>query len=231
MIQTNHFVIMKKYIRPFTLMALLVSPVLVQAQKDFFTFGIKGGVNLAHFKGDRYNFGSGQDFLQSVDKDKVGAIGGVFFRFGEKFFLQPEAVLSQKGGRFQILRDNQGVNDPRNVDVRFTNLDVPVLVGVRIGEVLRLNLGPMASIRLSDNGKLRDTFNQYAGQSVDNVFKQAVFGYQAGIGLDFGRINFDVRYEGNFTDVIKVQFSNPSTQAQFTRKLNLWQATVGLEIL
>lgn len=211
------------------LLGLLSCPFLGSAQRDFFDFGIKGGVNLARFNGDRYNFGSGQEFIQSVDKDKVGAIGGVFFRFGSKVFVQPEAVLSQKGGRFQVLRDNQGAS-LRDVDVRFTNLDVPVLVGVRIGEVLRLNAGPVASLRLSDNGNLKDTFNQYSGQTVDDVFKQTVLGYQAGIGLDFGPLNFDVRYEGNVTDVINVRFNNPSTQAQFNRKSNLWQATLGFEI-
>lgn len=210
-------------------LALCFGPNRGLAQRDVFAFGIKGGLNLARFTGDRYNFGSGQEFLQSVDKDKVGAIGGVFFRFGDKFFVQPEAVLSQKGGRFQVLRDNQSTA-LRDVDVRFTNLDVPVLVGVRIGEVLRLNLGPVASLRLSDNGNLRDTFNQYAGQTVDNVFRQTALGYQAGIGLDFGPVNFDVRYEGNLTNVVNVQFSNPATQAQFSRKANLWQATLGFEI-
>lgn len=211
------------------LAALCVNPLVSFAQRDYFDFGIKGGINLARFKGDRYNFGSGQEFLQSMDKDKVGAIGGVFFRFGNKFFVQPEAVLSQKGGRFQVLRDNQGAS-LRDVDVRFTNLDVPVLVGIRVGDVLRLNLGPVASLRLSDNGSLRDTFNQYSGQTVGDVFKQAALGYQAGIGLDFGPVNFDVRYEGNVTDVVKVQLSNPGTQGQFTRKSNLWQATLGFEL-
>lgn len=222
---------MKKYLWCITLLGLLAwAGIPALAQRDSFDFGIKGGLNLARFKGDRYSFGSGQEFLQSVDKDKVGAIGGVFFRFGNKFFVQPEAILSQKGGRFQVLRDNQGAS-LRDVDVRFTNLDVPVLVGVRIGEVLRLNAGPVASLRLSDNGNLRDTFNQYAGQTVNDVFKRAALGYQAGIGLDFGRINFDVRYEGNVTDVVNVQFSNPNTQSQFSRKGNLWQATLGFEIL
>lgn len=213
----------------FGLLAFCLRPTITLAQRDVFDFGIKGGVNLARFTGDRYNFGSGQEFLQSVDKDKVGAIGGVFFRFGSKFFVQPEAVLSQKGGRFQVLRDNQGTS-LRDVDVRFTNLDVPVLVGIRIGEVLRLNVGPVASLRLSDNGNLRDTFSQYSGQTVNDVFNQAVLGYQAGIGLDFGPVNFDVRYEGNVTDVVNVRFSNPGTQAQFNRKSNLWQATLGFEI-
>jgi hypothetical protein len=213
-----------------SLLVAVLAPDFTQAQGDLFAFGIKGGVNLARFRGDQYNFSSGQAFLRSVNKDQVGAIGGVFFRFGSKFFVQPEAVLSQKGGKFQILRDNQGVNDPRDLDVRFTNLDVPVLVGIRIGEVLRLNLGPVASLRLSDNGNLKDTFNQYSGQSVDQVFRQAVLGYQAGIGLDFGKLNFDVRYEGNLTDAVRVQFNNATTQAQFNRKLNLWQATLGFEI-
>ncbi|MCY7350401.1 MAG: PorT family protein [Cytophagaceae bacterium] len=212
------------------LATLCAIPTYAQS-RDGFAFGIKAGVNLSRFNGARYQFGSGGNFLQNADKDNVGAIGGVFLRFGTKFYVQPEAVLSQKGGRFQILRDNQNINDARNVDVRFSNLDVPILFGVRIGEVLRLNLGPVASFRLADNGNLKSTLNEYSGQSVDNVFRSAALGYQAGIGLDFGRINFDVRYEGNINDVIRVDFNNPSTNAQFARKISLFQATLGFEIL
>ena len=198
---------------------------------DGFAFGVKAGVNLSRFNGGRYQFGSGGNFLQNADRDAVGAIGGVFLRIGNKFYIQPEAVLSQKGGRFQILRDNQNISDARNVDVRFSNLDIPILVGVRVGQVLRLNLGPVASLRISDNGNLKKTLDEYSGQSVNNIFRSAALGYQAGIGLDFGKLNFDVRYEGNINDVIRVDFNNPATTAQFARKLSIWQATLGFEIL
>ncbi len=208
---------------------LCVQPAQAQlGQRDGFAFGIKAGANLSQLKGDRYNFSSGGAFIESVNKDQVGAIGGVFLRFGNKFFIQPEAVLSQKGGRFQVLRDNQNTS-VQDLNVRFTNLDVPVLVGVRIGEVLRLNLGPVASFNLSDNGNLKTTLDQYSGQNADDVFKTAALGYQVGVGLDFGRLNFDVRYEGNVKKVVDVDLG--SANGQFSRKLNLFQATLGFEIL
>ena len=56
------------------------------------------------------------------------------------------------------------------------------------------------------------------------------YGYQAGVGVDLGRLSLDVRYEGNFTDISKIQFANATTASQFGKKSNLFQATLGLAI-
>lgn len=123
-----------------------------------------------------------------------------------------------------------GVTDPQGeVDVKFSNIDIPLLLGVRIGKTFRINAGPMATFRLS-NRPLSDAFGEFIGASEDFYDNRTTFGYQAGIGFDFGRLSLDARYEGNFNDVVSINYGNSQTATQFGRKSNLWQATLGFAL-
>jgi len=199
-----------------------------------FRFGIKAGANLSNINGSNdLSLSQGGNAFNFKDNDNrsLGFVGGVFFRFGRTFYIQPEVLLSQKGGKFNVFQD--GVqNSDNKVDVRFSNLDVPVLFGVRVAKFFRVNVGPMASFQMSSNGKINDTFNAVTGDNSNAEFKNRLaFGYQAGVGVDFGRLSLDVRYEGNFTDVAKINFDNATTASQFGKKGNLFQATLGFAIL
>ncbi|CAG4992792.1 hypothetical protein DYBT9275_01038 [Dyadobacter sp. CECT 9275] len=198
-----------------------------------FRFGIKAGANLSNINGSNdlslSSGGTAFNFKDNSDRS-LGFSGGVFFRLGRDFYLQPEFLLSQKGGKFNVYEDGIQNSDGK-VDVRFTNLDVPVLFGVRIARFFRINAGPMASLRMTSNGKIGDSFDKFTGENASTEFKNRVaYGYQAGVGVDFGRLSLDVRYEGNFTDVVKINFNNNTTASQFGRKSNLFQATLGLAI-
>ncbi len=198
-----------------------------------FRFGIKAGANLSNLNGSNdlslTSDGNAFNFKDNSNRS-LGFVGGVFFRFGRDFYLQPEVLLSQKGGEFNVYEDGIQNNDGK-VDVRFSNLDVPLLFGVKLGKIFRINVGPMASLRMSSNGKIGDSFDDFTGDNSDAEFKNRLaYGYQAGVGLDFGRLSVDVRYEGNFTEIAKVNFNNSNTSAQFGRKSNLFQATLGYAI-
>ena len=214
-------------------LCMLTISYAANAQYDpAFRFGIKAGANLSNINGSNdlslSPGGNAFDFKNN-DNRSLGFAGGAFFRFGKTFYIQPEILLSQKGGKFNVYK-NGALND-RKVDVRFSNLDVPVLFGVRIAKFFRVNVGPMASLRLSNNGKISDSFDEITGENSGAEFKNRLaFGYQAGVGLDFGRLSLDVRYEGNFTDILKIQFANATTASQFGKKSNLFQATLGFVI-
>lgn len=219
----------------FLLTGLLMLHMSASAQYNpSFRFGIKAGANLSNINGSNdlsLNSTSQAFNFKDNDNRSLGFVGGVFFRFGKTFYLQPEVLLSQKGGAFNIYKD--GIkNDDGKMDLRFSNLDLPLLFGVRLGRLFRINVGPLASFRLASNGKLKDSFDDITGNDTDGSFNNRLaFGYQAGVGLDFGRISFDLRYEGNFTELAKINFNNTTTQAQFGKKSNLFQATLGIAIL
>lgn len=200
------------------------------AQTRSFKFGIKGGANLSALKGDDvFNTNDPTVRVGNNDARLTGFVAGAFLRFGTNLFIQPEVLLSQKGGQFNVYRDGL-TSSEKKVDVRFTNLDVPMLVGIKIGEVLRINGGPVASLRLSENGGLRESLNEIGATSVKDSYKQAVIGYQLGVGFDIGNINLDLRYEGNASNIVDVKNSNSTLNSQLQRKSNLWQATIGFAI-
>ncbi len=222
------------------LLLFLLMPGVALAQRGgkLITFGLKVGANFSQLNtldvktprltgpGGIPVVSGGQivyDFFQDNNKTTTGIVGGVFVRIGKKFFVQPEVLFSAKGGSFDIVKTGLST---QKIDVKFTTIDVPVLLGFKLGP-LRLNAGPMASLTVSQNQELKDALNQYTSQPIGDTFKQAVFGYQAGAGVTLLGINLDVRYEGNLSDLSQVGIQTPSNDARFTTKTTLWQITVG----
>ncbi|WP_109743504.1 porin family protein [Arcicella aurantiaca] len=207
---------------------LAISTLSTFAQEKSFTAGLRLGANLSQVSGNDLSFSSGGKVFNFSPNDTraYGFVGGVFLRFGKTIFIQPEILLSQKGGKFNVFED--GKASGKTIDLKLTNLDLPILVGVKIGNVLRVNAGPVATFKLSDSGNLGDSIEQYQGQKASEIFNNVTLGYQAGVGFDIGMLNLDFRYEGNVNDVVNVKFSNPNTAAKFASKGNSLQATVGI---
>jgi len=211
------------------LVALLLSGVAGYAQKKdkVFSLGFRVGANLSQFQGNDLSLGTEQKPWQLSDKGNriYGAAGGIFMRIGRTFFIQPEIMLSQKGGEFSVLDDKAQTQR----SFKMTNIDFPLLFGVKIARVFRVNVGPVVAFNVGNSGDLGVAFKDYTSErNFEDAFRRSSIGYQAGIGLDFGKLNFDLRYEGNLTEVVNLQITDANVQRQFDRKLNLFQATVGL---
>lgn len=163
-------------------------------------FGVKGGANLSKLSSDN-TFSS---------DNRAGYYVGVWTRLGAAgIHLQPELYLSGKNATI--------VQNGIESDIKFTSLDVPVLIGTKLGAAgigLRLNTGPVFSFILDDEQKF--------GEAVGNVsrldFKGQNIAWQFGAGLDFGKLGLDLRYEAGLSKV----HDNPDT------KLNLF--TLGLAL-
>ena len=215
----------------FVALATLLSYAASAQYDPYFRFGLKGGGNLSNIRGNDLSLNAGGSAFNFKDNENRswGFAGGIFMRFGRTFYVQPELLLSQKGGEFNVYRD--GLTPDGKFDVRFTNLDVPILLGGRFARFFRINAGPMVTFRMAENGKLGQSFEDYTGTQTEEVFNnRTAFGYQAGVGLDLGRLSLDVRYEGNFNDVVNLRFNDLNTEAKFGRKSNLWQATLGIAL-
>lgn len=171
---------MKKLILFAALFSMTIS---LTAQTEF---GIKAGISTTDL--------SGKDFVKDdltlkLKDAKYGAHFGVFLRAqGNRFFIQPEATLNSIRAEYQIGEEN-GANIFKE---KYTNLDVPVLVGIKMGP-LRLGAGPVGHINIGKSTNLADD-----GAVVSQDYEKLTFGYQAGLGLDIWRLSFDLRYEGNF---------------------------------
>lgn len=151
-----------------------------------FQFGLKGGVNLTKF--------STQSTFSS--DNRAGYYGGVWARIGAAgIHLQPELYIS---GKNTSLQNSNG----QEVKVDFTSLDVPILVGTKIGAAgvgIRLNTGPVVSFILSEDQSIKDA----GSEILKGNFKDQNFAWQFGAGLDIGKLGVDLRYEQGLSKIGK----------------------------
>ncbi len=163
-----------------------------------FALGVKAGLSSSGV--DVKNFKSTMTQLKD-DANITGYHGGVFVRAKRNnIFLQPEAYLTSSGGKVEV-------SDGANVTVekmKFTRLDVPVMVGYSVLNILRIQAGPVASVLL--NGEFRT-------DDLDQYMNKTDWGYQAGIGLDIGNITADLRYED-----IKRKYENQNTSFEVNNR-------------
>ena len=175
---------MKKII----LSALLISLNLAAFSQVLpsFQFGLKGGANLSKLSTEN-TFSS---------DNRAGYYAGLWARIGAAgIHLQPELYLS---GKNTTLKASNGEENK----VNFTSLDVPVLVGTKIGAAgvgIRLNTGPVVSFVLSDD----QSFGNAASNIFNGDFKGQNFAWQFGAGLDVGKLGIDLRYETGLSKIGK----------------------------
>lgn len=167
-----------------------------------FQLGVKAGANLSRLSTEN-TFSS---------DNRAGYYAGIWTRIGAAgIHLQPEAYLSGKNTEIQ---NGNEINK-----IRFTSLDVPVLIGTKIGAAgvgLRLNTGPVFSFILDDEQKFGDAVGDVSRLD----FKGQNMAWQFGAGLDFGQLGLDLRYEKGLSKV----HSDPDT------KLNLFTFGLALKL-
>ena len=168
------------------------------------SLGIKGGVNFSRISTDNVK-----------ESTLTGYQAGLFARIGNTWYLQPELYLSGTGGKFESSDNNTAFNGK----VRFTNLNVPLLIGRSFGQKdlnFRVMGGPIYTYQLDNSVSLGSNLSGAA-----NNFNKSNVGYQVGAGVDIGAITADLRYEGGLTKV----------SDSFAKRQNLWALSVGFKIL
>lgn len=133
-----------------------------------------------------------QDVAGVGDGDrKVGFHAGVFGRFMfNVVYAQPELLYTSSRGEIDI--DNFGVRQVQ--EYKFDQISFPILVGLKIGPMLRVMAGPVGNFMIGAEGEEGPN-----GSSVMKNYKDATFGYQIGAGVDIGNLLVDLKYEGNFS--------------------------------
>lgn len=184
------------------LSAALLLAVCISANAQF-SLGIKGGVNFSKVNADNFKSSS-----------TTGYQAGVFARFGNSFYLQPELYVSSTGGKFDS-NDNT-----YSAKVKFTNLNVPLLLGHSFGEKdlnFRIMAGPILTSVLSKNfsESVNNAYNDFGH------YNNSTLGFQAGAGVDIGAVTADFRYEGGLTKI----------NSDFGQRQNLWALSIGFKIL
>lgn len=200
---------MKKFI--FTLLTGLVVSTVSFAQS--FNLGVKAGVNLSKIN---------SDFAK--EENRLGYQVGAWARIGGAgFYVQPEAYIGSKGNKFVRITQNNGTEVTAEGKVKFTTLDIPLLIGTKVGGNnlnLRFMAGPVVSFVLDENSD----FNAAYDQATDfKNYKNQSWGGQLGTGIDLGNISVDLRYEAGF--------SNISKSEKYKQTPNLFQLSLGIKLL
>lgn len=145
-------------------------------------FGIKGGLNYGA-TGEYTNISQAAgDVMTIKGEEKAGYHVGVFGKVGILgFFLQPELVYTRLNTEYD------------NLDYKVSKIDAPILVGVNILGPLHIKAGPSFQYILKNelsNSNLK----------VSDVDNDITMGFQAGAGVNLGRLGLDLRYEGGFKE-------------------------------
>ena len=198
---------MKKYVFTILIAALSFSA------KAQFSLGVKGGVNFSHL---------------SVNNGRINSTTlpgyqiGLWTRIGKGFYVQPEVYLGSSGSNFDFQYDQSNQTVTESGKVRFTTLNVPLLVGQSFGLSklnFRLMAGPMYSYILNNDQNLSQNVNN-AYRDFGN-YKNSTLGYQAGAGVDVLKFSVDLRYEGGITEI------NPA----YGQRQNVWHLSLGYKFL
>lgn len=200
---------MKKIILTLLTGVLLSSAAFAQS----FNLGIKAGVNLSKINADF-----------AKEENRLGYQVGVWARIGGAgFYLQPEAYIGSKGNKFISVTQNNGTEVSAEGKVKFTTLDIPLLLGTKFGTNklnLRLMAGPVVSFILDE----QSSFSTAYDQATDfKNYKNQALGGQVGAGVDLGNLSIDLRYEAGL--------SNISKSERYKQTPNLFQLSLGIKLL
>jgi hypothetical protein len=178
-------------------------------------FGIKAGGETTTVPS--YQLGNGAATIDALKDAAWGYHAGIFLRFGlGVVYLQPEAVFASTTFEYNVTTTD--LTELRSQ--KFNRLSIPILLGLKFGPV-RFNAGPAASIMIGSPSALIND------PDFEKMYKGAVYGYQAGIGLDIlETITLDIRYAGSLGE----KYGDTVTMGGQTFKLNYGQSSLLLSI-
>jgi len=209
------------------ILVLVASFFIVQmSDAQLFKYGIKAGVGFSSLKIEEVTgLTSGADVYDLVTGDGVmGYHIGVQTQIKVAMLvIKPEVYFNAGGGTVEQVVAG-GATEVLNVN--FSRVDVPVLVGVKFGPA-RINVGPVGSYVLSETNDLTTLGGEFADYSF--FTKSMTWGFQAGLGVDLmKKISLDVRYEGSLSKLGETlsisgnDFALDGRPSQFVISLGVW---------
>jgi len=123
---------------------------------------------------------------------KLGFQGGLYGKVDlSAIFLETRLMLHSTSVEYTLNGDGGGLGE-NVLSESFTNLDIPLLVGINVA-FLDVYGGPVAHIHLNSTSDLVDI------RDYGQRFSTANYGWRAGVGTQIGSISVGIEYEGNFS--------------------------------
>lgn len=185
-------------------------------------FGLRAGLSSSQVKVNE----NVEGFSITTGDNTYGYHAGVYGQFiiNDKFIIMPEVLFTNSGGNID-LSDGTSFNEIWNLE--YNRMEFPLNFGVKFLKVFRVNAGPYASVLLNADARYANI-----NQDVKDNFKNMMWGYQAGLGLDFWRLALDVKYQGSFESAYSAEGNIPGTTAKINPDIrpNQWIVSVGFKL-
>jgi len=211
---------MRKTILTIALMTVILSTF---AQLPF-AIGIKGGINSSKITTDNYS-ASGVTFNDFKSDAKSGYNLGVFARLGTKVYLQPELLYCVRNSQSNGTSGSNSVGQ----SVKLKTIQVPILLGFKLIDLklasIRAFTGPAMSIPMNSS---KVTYDGVSAELYDTKnYKNNIWDWQLGAGVDVGMITLDCRYEWGLSNVS----SGDNSKIGFVNKGNTLTFSVGFKFI
>jgi len=173
----------------------------------------------------------------SIDKDSItnglknNFVVGVFFRFGEKIYVQPEINWLTQGSVFKY--PSWGNYSPIEQEIKLSTVQVPVNIGWRMInlEIVNIRIFAGAVANFITNTTIKTSGGDetyYDALPSEDDFGSIQWQWDAGVGVDVLMFAIDVKYMGGINNILKdFQYENGT----LTTKSNLFMVTLGWKIL
>ncbi len=172
--------------------ALIVAALAISvgafAQRGYWEWGVKGGLNVSNLSN-----------VSGDDKMKASFYAGLFaeYRFSDYFGLQPEITYSRQGNFYN--------EDRYKLWNRVNYLNIPVIAKIYVTPRLSVDVGPQLGILLNNNTtfKWKNSDNSSTNDhSIDA--NGADFGIAMGLSARLAyNLDLTARYNLGLTDILK----------------------------
>lgn len=186
-------------------------------------FGVKGGISTSKITADNPAI-SGYTFSNLKSDAKAGYNIGVFARLGKKVYVQPEVLYCNKNGEVTFTSSTA-----TSQTIRLKTIQIPVLIGYKLVDLKFISVcaftGPAMSMSLT-NSRISVAASSLA---TPNTYKNNIWDWQLGGGVDLGPVTIDARYEWGLTKLSDGNFS--PTNIGFANKGNFLTFSIGYKII
>jgi hypothetical protein len=192
-----------------TLLCLLAAS-YGSVQAEAFQFGPRIAINHSNLK--IKSTGNKNFEVKAI----LGYQVGVLARFNlPMVYIQPELLVTRSGTDYQW--------EGKDINLRYTKLELPVMVGIHLLGLARIQVGPTLSLLLTAKENIQKAKDI---KDVKIDYEPLSLGWQAGIGTDLGRFIIDLKYEGGLT-----KFGNKLSGTSMEHGPSLWILSVGFNVL
>ncbi len=174
-----------------------------------------------------------EDLLES--KNRLGYQLGAFARVNlGKIYVQPELIYNHRSTKLDMVKQNVGF-DGASATFKVGSFDIPILLGMKVLDLkvahIRAFVGPNISFTTNKDVTLKIGGKKIEGETISTKdFKNKTWYLQAGVGVDFLNLTFDIRYEKGLSNIYSGKWEGFKKDS-LDFKNNVWIFTLGFKIM